>query len=158
MSATDTTTAPQLVPTGTWKADPAHSTFEFAVRHMGITTVKGRFTDVEATLVGGDVPSLEGTIGIASVDTRDEGRDGHLQSPDFFDAERFPRARFESIRVEGDRVVGLLTLKGVTRKIELAAELTGGGTDPYGNERLGLELEGEIDRTDYGVSWNAPLP
>jgi polyisoprenoid-binding protein YceI len=158
MSVTDTITARQLVPGGTWKADPAHSTFEFTVRHMGITSVKGRFTDVEATLLGGDSPSLEGTLGIASVDTRDEGRDGHLKSADFFDAERFPVSRFESVAVEADRVLGLLTLKGVTREIELAAELTGGGTDPYGNERIGLDLEGEIDRTDFGVSWNAPLP
>jgi polyisoprenoid-binding protein YceI len=152
MSTTDT------IPSGTWKADPAHSTFEFAVRHMGVATVKGRFSEVEATLAGGDDPALEGTIGVASVDTRDETRDAHLRAPDFFDAERFPLARFESIRVEADRVVGLLTLKGVTHEIELAASLAGGGTDPYGNERIGLDLEGEIDRTDFGVDWNAPLP
>lgn len=158
MSAVDTITAPQLVPTGTWKADPTHSTFEFAVRHMGIATVKGRFTDVAATLVVGDEPVLEGTVGVASVDTDDEQRDSHLASPDFFDVERFPEARFESIDVEADRVIGRLTLKGVTREIELAAAFGGPGTDPWGNERIGLELEGEIDRNDFGVSWNAPLP
>lgn len=158
MSTTDTTIASEVVPVGTWKADPSHSTFEFAVRHMGVATVKGRFADVDATLVGGAAPSLDGTIGVASVDTRDETRDGHLQSPDFFDVERFPQARFHSVRVEPDRVVGLLTLKGVTHEIELAATISGGGTDPYGNERIGLDLDGEIDRTDYGVDWNAPLP
>ena len=151
-------TTATAIPAGTWKADPAHSTFEFAVRHMGIATVKGRFTDVAAALVGGDDPALAGTIAVSSVDTHDESRDGHLLSPDFFDAERFPEARFESLRVDPDRVVGLLTLKGVTREIELAARFDGEGKDPWGNERLGLELEGEIDRHDFGVSWNAPLP
>jgi polyisoprenoid-binding protein YceI len=151
-------TTATAIPAGTWTADPAHSTFEFGVRHMGIATVKGRFTEVAATLVGGDQPALAGTIAVASVDTHDETRDGHLLSPDFFDAERFPEAHFESTLVGPDRVVGLLTLKGVTREIELAARVEGPGTDPWGNERLGLELEGEIDRHDFGVSWNTPLP
>jgi polyisoprenoid-binding protein YceI len=107
---------------------------------------------------GGDESSLEGAIGVASADTGDEDRDAHLSAPDFFDAERFPRARFVATRIDPERVVGELTLKGVTREIELDASWAGSGTDPWGNERIGLELEGEIDRTEYGLVWNQPLP
>ncbi len=148
----------RLIPEGTWNVDPAHSTVEVAVKHMMIATVRGRFGDFEATLTGGDHPSLTGSIGITSIDTQDENRDAHLQAPDFFDAERYPRATFTATRFEPGRVVGELTLKGVTRELELQATYTGEGTDPWGNERIGLDLEGEIDRTDFGINWNQPLP
>lgn len=148
----------QVVPSGTWKVDPSHSAVEFAVKHMMIATVRGRFRDFEAVLDGGEEPLLEGTIGVASVDTGDENRDGHLVSPDFFDAERHPQARFVATVVEPERVVGELTLAGVTREVELGARWTGAGTDPWGNERIGLDLEGEIDRTEFGLRWNQPLP
>ena len=146
------------IPTGTWNVDPTHSAVEFAVRHMMIATVKGRFTDFEAVLEGGEEPHLEGTIGVASADTGDENRDAHLSAPDFFDAERYPRAKFVATQIEPERVVGELTLRGVTKEIELDATWTGAGTDPWGSERIGLELEGEIDRTEYGLVWNQPLP
>jgi len=148
----------QIVPAGTWNADPHHSQVGFSARHMKISTVRGTFPDVTATLVGGDSPALEGTIEIATVTSRDENRDAHLVSAEFFDAERYPRAAFRATLVEPDRVVGELTLKGVTKEIELAAAFTGPETDPWGKERIGVQLDGEIDRNDFGVSWNTALP
>jgi polyisoprenoid-binding protein YceI len=146
------------IPAGTWKVDPSHSRVEFSIRHMGIASIRGSFADFEAVIAGGEEPRITGAIRVASVDTRDEGRDGHLQSPDFFDAERHPEITFASTRFVDGRIVGDLTIRGVTREVELAARVTGAGTDPWGNERLGLELEGEIDRHEFGVSWNTPLP
>ena len=146
------------LPAGAWNADPNHSQVGFSVKHMKISTIRGTFPEVTATLTGGDSPTLQGSIAISSVTTRDENRDGHLLSPDFFDAERYPEASFTATLVEPSRVVGEFTLKGVTKEIELSAAFTGPETDPWGNERIGLELEGEVDRNDYGVSWNTPLP
>ncbi|HZO48931.1 MAG TPA: YceI family protein [Gaiellaceae bacterium] len=151
-------TLQQIIPAGTWNADPAHSQVDFAVKHMGISTVRGTFSDVSATLVGGEAPTLSGSIRVASVSTKDENRDAHLLSPDFFDAERYPEASFEATFVSPERVVGQLTLKGVTKEIELEASFTGPDTDPWGNERIGMELHGSIDRQDFGISWNTPLP
>jgi polyisoprenoid-binding protein YceI len=152
------TIAPQLVPVGTWQADPVHSQVEFGIKHLGIVTVKGRFGDFDATLEGGDEPRLAGIIRTASVDTYDEDRDAHLRSPEFFDSERYPEARIEARRIESGRILAQVTLKGVTHEVELAARFSGPAQDPFGNERIGLELEGEIDRTDFGLAWNAPLP
>jgi len=146
------------IPAGTWKIDPAHSRVEFSIRHMGIASIRGSFADYEGVIAGGEEPRVSGAVRVASVDTGDEARDGHLQSPDFFDAERFPELTFASTRFDDGKVVGDLTIRGVTREVELDARVTGAGTDPWGNERLGLELEGEIDRHDFGVSWNTPLP
>ena len=148
----------RTVPAGTYAADAAHSSVEFAVRHMKISTVRGRFTDFEATLEGGDEPHVTGTIQTGSAVTFDETRDGHLKSPDFFDVERYPEARFEGTLVAPDRVEGELTLKGVTRPVTLNATVTGPDSDPWGNERVGLELEDDINRVEHGVDWNAPLP
>lgn len=145
------------IPAGTYVADPAHSTVEFAARHMGISTVRGRFTKFEATLEGGPEPVVRGSIDMTSATTFDESRDVHLTSPEFFDAERYPHTTFEG-RVEGDRLVGEITLKGVTKPIEFEASVTGPNTDPWGNERVGVDLRGELNRHDFGVSWNAPLP
>lgn len=156
MSAIETVS--RSIPTGTWKLDPAHSTLEFAVKHMLVTTVKGRFADFGATLEGGDEPRLIGTIRTASIDTFNEDRDNHLRSPELFDSERYPEARIEAIRFDGDSLVAAVTLKGVTREIEFATSIAGPAQDPWGNERIGLDLEGGIDRTEFGVSWNAPLP
>jgi polyisoprenoid-binding protein YceI len=157
-----TTTAQTTVPTGVWKADAAHSWVEFGVRHMGFATIRGRVRDFDATVVGGEEPRIEGTLRVASIDTGDAARDGHLQSPDFFDAERHPEVRFVSTAVEadGDELVirAELTIKGTTEPVELRGRLTGTGVDPWGGERLGIELAGAIDRNRYGVSWNAPLP
>lgn len=148
----------QQIPVGTWKADPAHSHVEFAVRHMNIATVKGRFHDFEATLQGGEAPSLVGVIRTASIDTYDENRDAHLRSPEFFDSERYPEARIEATKIEDDRIVADVTIKGVIREVELSAKMAGPAEDPFGNVRFGLELKAEIDRTDFGLTWNAPLP
>ena len=161
MSALETTV--RALPVGAFNVDPAHSSVGFEVKHLGIATVRGRFTVVSGTLTGGEEPRLEGTVDLTSATTDDEQRDGHLASPDFFDVERFPQATFRSTSFEqlGDgtvRVVGDLTLKGVTREIELTGSVAGPATDPWGNERVGLELAGVIDRNDFGVKWNAPLP
>jgi polyisoprenoid-binding protein YceI len=146
------------IPVGTWTADPSHSAVEFAVRHMAITTVKGVFREFEAVLEGGESPSLSGVIRTASVDTHDSDRDAHLRAPDFFDADRHPEATVVATSVEDGQIVAELTLRGVKDEIVLAAEFTGPATDPWGNARIGLELDGEIDRTRFGLDWNAPLP
>jgi polyisoprenoid-binding protein YceI len=153
-----------VIPEGTYAADPAHSSVEFAVRHMGLATIRGRAAGVAATLdATGEHPVLEGTIDAASLTTHDEQRDGHLASPDFFDTGRFPTISFRSSefdpRADGTaRLTGELTMKGVTRPIELEAVITGSGQDPWGNERVGVDISGVLDRNEYGVSWNAPLP
>jgi polyisoprenoid-binding protein YceI len=162
LTTTTTQTATPVVPEGTWTIDPAHSTLEFAVRHLGVATVKGRATQLSGTITGGKQTGIEGSVPVAGLTTFDETRDGHLQSPDFFDAERFPELRFvaSSIASDGDDLVveGDLTLKGVTKPVTLTGRLHGPATDPWGNERIGLDLDGTIDRTEFGVSWNAPLP
>jgi polyisoprenoid-binding protein YceI len=153
------TEAVQSIPTGTWASDPKHSSVQFSVRHNGLTPFRGGFEDFAATLKDGH---LVGTAQVESVTTEDENLTGHLLSPEFFDAERNPELRFESkeIRVDGSRVTidGELTLKGVTKPVELAGELAGPITDAYGGTRLGLDLETTVDRTEFGINWNAPLP
>jgi polyisoprenoid-binding protein YceI len=147
-----------MIPAGTWTADPAHSSVEFAVKHMKIVTVRGFFGEFQATVTGGDEPRVEGTINVASVNTRDAQRDGHLQSPEFFDAERHPEATIASSEVVPGRITADLTLRGVTRPVEFEAKVVEGGSDPWGHERIGLELTGTIDRREFGIDWNAPLP
>jgi polyisoprenoid-binding protein YceI len=151
-----------IIPVGTWRIDPVWSSVEFAVRKLGLTTIKGRAGSVAGVIKGGEAPSIEGTVEAASITTFDEQRDTHVASPDFFDAERYPELRFVStgIRSDGDEVVveGELTIKGVTRSVELRGEMTGPTTDPWGNERIGLELHTTVDRTEFGLRWNAPLP
>ena len=161
MSVLETTV--KALPDGSFTLDPVHSSVAFEVKHLGIATVRGRFTVISGSLTGGDSPSLEGVVGIASATTFDEQRDGHLASPDFFDAERFPEASFRStsfdLLADGSvRVIGELTLKGVTKEIELTGSVAGPAGDPWGNERIALELSGVVDRNDFGVKWNAPAP
>jgi polyisoprenoid-binding protein YceI len=150
---------PETIATGTWTSDPIHSSVGFAVRHMGLSPFRGGFKDFDATLAAG---RLAGTARVESITTDDETLTGHLLSPDFFDAERHPELRFKAddIRREGDEVLvaGRLTLKGETRPVELRGRVTGPISDPYGNSRVGLELETTIDRTDFGIDWNAELP
>jgi polyisoprenoid-binding protein YceI len=153
----------KTLPEGTFALDPAHSSVLFEVKHLGIATVRGRFTVLSGTLEGGESPSLQGVVDIASATTDEEQRDAHLASPDFFDAQRFPQATFRSTSFElsGDgsaRVAGELTLKGVTKEIDLTGSIAGPATDPWGGERVGLELAGTVDRHDFGIAWNAPLP
>jgi polyisoprenoid-binding protein YceI len=151
--------AVETVPAGTWKSDPVHSSVGFAVRHMGVTPFRGGFKSFGASLAGG---RLVGTAEVESIVTDDENLTGHLLSPDFFDSSRFPELRFESsgIEREGDDVVvrGELTLKGITRPVELRGTATGPLSDPYGRSRFGLELQTTIDRTAFGLDWNAELP
>lgn len=156
MSTTDQITG---VPTGTWQHDPVHSSIGFSVQHNTVLTFQGQFGEWEARLEDG---RLTGSANVASVRVEDENLAGHLQTPDFFDAEQFPQLRFESTSIEreGDRVsvAGELTIKGTTQPVELTGTISGPVTDGYGNERIGLELETTVDRHDFAVSWNADLP
>ena len=150
----------------TWQIDAKHSLVEFAVKHMMFTTVKGRFSDVSGTIIYDEADparsSVEVEIAAASIDTRDESRDAHLRSGDFFDVERFPTITFKSTRVETAgrdklRVTGDFTIRDVTREIVLDTELTGQGTNPWGQEVAGFTAETKINRKDYGLNWNAAL-
>ena len=161
-SATETTTGVST----TWTVDPAHSNVEFAVKHLMISTVKGRFSDVKGTvrLSEGNPANtqVEIEIGTGSVDTRSEQRDAHLRSADFFEVDRFPSMKFRSKRVDGDingefKLVGDLTIRDVTRETTLDAEFTGRGKDPWGGERLGFEARGKINRKEFGLTWNQAL-
>ncbi|MBM2823330.1 MAG: polyisoprenoid-binding protein [Thermoleophilia bacterium] len=155
-------TSATVIPAGTWSIDPAHSAVEFHIKHLGLATVKGRAPVVSGAIGGGEEPSIQGTVAVASITTFDENRDGHLQSPEFFDVERYPELSFESTEIEfrGDdlRVEGELTIKGITKPVTLRGTFVGSGVDPWGNDRVGIDLEGTIDRTDWGLNWNAPLP
>jgi polyisoprenoid-binding protein YceI len=155
-----TTEVPTL--TGTWQLDPVHSTVGFEVDYMA-GTFKGEFRELAARLdVEGERARLEGTTAVSSIDVKDENLDAHLQSPEFFDAESHPELRFtaDDVDLGGGEVVarGEITLKGVTRPVEATGTATAPMTDPYGNERIGLRLTAAVDRTEFGVSWNNPLP
>jgi len=150
------------IPAGTWNADPVHSQIGFEIAYMG-GTFRGTFSPFEATLeVAGDGQAhLEGATQVASVKVQDPNLETHLQSPDFFDAERTPEIRFvaDDVSRDGDQVTvrGDLTIRGVTKSVDVTFEYTGTATDPFGNQRLGLEGSVVINRKDYGVSWNAAL-
>jgi polyisoprenoid-binding protein YceI len=147
-----------VTPAGTWTVDPVHSTLEFAVDYMA-GTFRGSFSRFEATLVDG---VLAGSADVASVEVKDPNLEAHLQSPEFFDAERHPRLSFasEEVRRSGDDVVvsGAITIKGHTEPIELRGSMGDPIADPYGNERVGLRLEAKLDRTRFGLNWNNPFP
>ena len=159
------TAAPTRVPTGRWSVDPSHSSVEFQVKHLGIANVRGHFAKFGGTLeIGDDLASAKayGVVEAASVDTNDEARDAHLRSPDFFDVEHYREIAFESrgITPTGDdsfEITGDLTMRGITRELRLQAEITGTEQDPYGNERVGLEATGELNRGDYGITFNQAL-
>ena len=150
------------IPTGAWAIDPVWSALEFDVRKLGLVTIRGRVPGFTGTITGGERPAIAGTVDATSITTFDETRDGHLQSPDFFDTQRYPELRFESTSIESDGeelvVHGDLTIKGTTKPVELRGTYAGSDNDPWGNERIGLELSGAVDRTDFGLDWNAPLP
>jgi polyisoprenoid-binding protein YceI len=158
-------TTATVIPTGTWTVDPAHSKVGFAVKHMGIATVRGEFTEFEGTLeIGEDLSTAKasGTVKTESVDTNEPQRDGHLRSADFFDVEQFPELKFESTGIEQldedtFRITGKLTIHGITNDIVLHAEVDGTDVDPWGNERVGLEVIGELSRGDYGMKFNQAL-
>ncbi|MDP9308151.1 MAG: YceI family protein [Actinomycetota bacterium] len=152
-----------IAPAGTWSLDPVHSSVDFEVSYLA-GTFKGGFDEIGADLtVDADRATLEGTAKVASVDVKDENFSAHLQSPDFFDAEQYPELRFtaKDIRLDGHgkvSVAGELTIKGVTQPVTVTGTVTAPMTDPYGNERIGLNLTTKIDRTNFGVNWNNPLP
>ena len=159
MTTTTDTNIATIAPPGTWAADPVHSNVSFEIGYAGVNTFRGSFTEFEASLTG---DTLEGAAKVASVDVKDEQLNGHLQTPDFFDAVRFPEIDFRAteLRKAEDNTIegkGELTIKGVTRPVTITGAIAGApATDPFGRERLGLRLETTIDRTQYGVSWNAP--
>lgn len=150
----------------TWKVDAAHSNIEFAVKHLMISTVKGRFAEVTGELKGDlENPArfeLNVEVDVTSVDTRQAQRDAHLRSPDFFNAAEFPTIRFVGKRVEGDvsedfTLTGELTIRDVTREIQLQVTNEGSVRDPWGGTRVGFSAKGKIDRRDYGLTYNQAL-
>jgi polyisoprenoid-binding protein YceI len=150
---------------GTWDIDAVHSEVSFVVRHMVVSKVRGRFNAFEGTIVTGDSPlqsSVEATIDAASVDTNQEQRDTHVRSADFLDVENFPVLSFRSTAVraarDGFEVDGELTIRGVTKAVTFDLELNGFSPDPYGGTRVGFSATTEINRQDFGVSYNGPIP
>jgi len=148
----------QFAPTGSWSVDPVHSNVSFEVAYAGSSTFRGGFREFTAELAGS---ALHGTARVASVDVKDEQLNRHLQTPDFFDAERHPEIEFraEELQRHEDGTVdstGDLTIKGVTRPVTITGRISGPAVDPFGRERVGLTLETSVDRNEFGVSWNAP--
>jgi len=152
-----------IAPAGTWNLDAIHSRVDFEVSYLA-GTFKGHFNEIAAELtVDDERATLEGTTKVASIDVNEENLSAHLQSPDFFDAEQYPELRFtaEDIRLNGDGQVsvdGELTIRGVTQPVTVTGTVTAPITDPYGNERIGLNLNTKVDRTNFGINWNNPLP
>jgi polyisoprenoid-binding protein YceI len=151
-------TTQQALPTGSWSVDKVHSTVGFAVAYLA-GTFQGTFSDFDARLSDG---VLTGTAEVASVQVKDPNLETHLQSPEFFDAERFPQLGFEAgdVSRSGDDLTlsGELTLKGHTEPVEIKGHINDSAPDPYGGDRFGLQLEATVDRTKFGLNWNNPLP
>jgi polyisoprenoid-binding protein YceI len=153
------------VPTGTWTIDPAHSSVEFRIKHMMISTVRGRFSEFEGTIQAAPDyhdSKVRGTIKAASIDTNESNRDAHLRSADFFDAEQHPDITFESTRIEHTdkgnyRVGGDLTMHGETRPVEFEVTIHGVTHDPQGQDRVGLEVRGTLSRGEFGLRWQQAL-
>lgn len=149
-----------------WTIDAGHSHVEFSIRHLMITTVKGNFGEVEGTIVGNPEDmsdaTVEVTIDVSSISTRDDKRDEHLRSADFFEVEKFPNMTFKSTGVnktgEGTYdLTGDLTIRDQTHPVTLKTEFTGSAVDPWGNEKAGFAATGKIDRKQFGLEWNAAL-
>jgi polyisoprenoid-binding protein YceI len=158
-----TVQAETAIPTGVWKSDPVHSQVGFAVKHMVVATFRGTFTDFGITLANEDgEPRLYGAVRTDSIQVRDENLHGHLLSPEFFDSERYPELTFTStgIRADGGELVvdGELTIKDVTKRVEARGQISGPVAHPAGGERIGIDLETRVDRTEFGLNWNAPMP
>lgn len=151
------------LPTGTFNIDPSHSRVGFSARHAMVTKVRGAFNEYTGTAtVSNGSASIKVEISVASIDTRSADRDGHLKSPDFFDVANFPKMTFESTSIKdagSDKIAvdGNLTIKDVTKPITIEFEYTGTATDPFGNARFGFEGGTEINRKDFGLTWNAAL-
>lgn len=158
--------AAQLPAAGTWQIDPGHAEVAFVGRHFGLTKVRGRFTGVTGTvLIAADpaASSVDVTIDMASVSSGDASRDEHLRSPDFFAVEQHPQATFRSTRVavgpdqRSGTITGDLTIKGVSRRVDLAVEFLGAVSDPWGNDRAVFSARARVDREDWGLTWNMLL-
>ena len=163
MSISDSTTSSTGLPVGAWKLDPVHSTASFAVKHMVVATFRGRFENFDATLdVDDDSAQLTGTVDAGSLKVKDEKLQGHLGSPDFFDVERYPEITFRStsIRRDGDELIvdGDLTIKDQTNSVEARGSVSGPAVTFGDIPKVGITLETVIDRTQFGLKWNAPLP
>jgi polyisoprenoid-binding protein YceI len=161
-----TVSAPSAAGTTTWAIDNSHTLVEFSVRHLMISTVKGRFGEVSGKVIANEADpaqsQIDVTINVASIDTREAQRDAHLRSADFFDAENFPTLTFRGTRIAkgaGDdlTVTGDLTIRGTTREVTLDVTAEGRVKDPWGGERLGYSAKGKIKRSDYGLTWNLAL-
>lgn len=161
-----TATSNSATGTTTWTIDPAHSRVEFSVKHLMISSVRGRFGDVKGAIAvdpaNPRATRVDIEIPTATIDTRSTDRDAHLRSPDFFDSERFPAIRFTSTRIDGDprgdfKLVGDLTIRDVTREVVLDAEFEGENRDPWGNDRMAFEARGKVNRREYGLTWNQAL-
>jgi polyisoprenoid-binding protein YceI len=158
--STSTTT----LPAGTWELDAAHSSVSFSVRHLMVSKVRGQFTDFTADIVTAEDPlasRVTAVVQMASIDTRDSGRDEHLRTNDFFDIENHPTMTFTSTSVEGSgtdyKVHGDLTIKGVTQPVTFDLEVGGVAKDPWGNTKTGFTASTTINRKDFGLTYNAAL-
>lgn len=146
---------------GTYNVDRSHSDVGFKIKHMMISNVKGNFNTFTGVIEYDEktktIKALSGKIDVNSINTENEKRDNHLKSPDFFDAAKFPEITFVLTKVEGEDAYGDLTIHGVTKNVKLELENNGTATDPWGNQRMGLSLEGKINRKDFGLAWNKTL-
>jgi polyisoprenoid-binding protein YceI len=165
MSATAVDTTATTLPVGSWEVDPTHSSASFAVKHMVVATFRGRFEDFDATLTVGEDgnAALSGVVQAGSIEVKDENLKAHLGSPEFFDVERYPEIRFESSQIEIGRrgeikVAGELTIKHQTHKVESTGTITGPAVTLGDVTKVGIALETTINRTQFGLNWNAPLP
>jgi polyisoprenoid-binding protein YceI len=158
-----TQTVKQQVPAGTYVVDPVHSSVTFAITHNGVATFRSGFASYEARLTGGEEPSLEGNVDVASIKIDEEQLKGHLLSPDFFDTSRYPQLSFRSseldVAEDGTATLrGELDIRGEKREVEANGKFGQLGADLAGNARVGLSIAAEVDRRDFGLDWNAELP
>src|SRR5258705_8453526 len=158
-----TQTIEQQVPAGTYKVDPVHSSIGFAITHNGVATFRSGFDSYEARLSGGEAPRLEGSVDVSSVEIDEEQLKGHLLSPDFFDAARYPQLRFKSTELSlghdgSARLRGELEIRGERHEVKASGKFGRIGKDLGGSARVGLSLAATVDRRSFGLDWNAELP
>lgn len=151
----------QLAFAAPYSVDQSHSNVGFKVKHMMVSSTNGKFKTFSGTFDYDDkthvVSKLTGKIAVSSIDTDEPKRDIHLKSADFFDSEKYPEITFVAKGIKGDKMIGDLTIKGVTKSVALAYDFGGSSIDPWGNKRVGFELSGTIDRRDFGMVWNKAL-
>ena len=153
----------EQVPAGTYAVDPVHSSVTFAITHNGVATFRSGFAAYEARLTGGEAPALTGTVDVAGIEIDEEQLKGHLLSPDFFDASRYPQLHFRSSELEiagngAATLRGELEIRGERREVEASGKFGQLGADLAGNARIGLSVSANVDRRDFGLDWNAELP